>query len=62
MCGLYLVFIAAYTSGVAQGNRTSDHEQHIVQTVEFIDQIAFFWSFIVLLIFSTSLQVLRQKF
>lgn len=62
MCGLYLVFIAAYTSGVAQGDRTSDHEQYIVQTVEFVDQVAFFWSFIVLLIFSTSLQVLRQKF
>lgn len=55
---LYLVFTAAHTSGVAQSNRTAHHEQQIVQTVEFVDQIALFWSIIVLFIFSTSLQLL----
>lgn len=58
---LYLVFVAADISAVAQSDRASHHEQHIVQTVELVDQIASFWSFIVLFVFSSSLQVLGQQ-
>lgn len=54
---MHLVLNAVDIFFMGLRHRTADQEQQVLQTVKLVDQVALSWSFIVLFILSTSLQV-----